>query len=41
MTFAPILSGSSSTGQTTPPSTGTTMGALTALAGSNFYAFTS
>jgi hypothetical protein len=41
ISLAPILSGSSSTGQTTPPTTGTVMGALTANNGFNFYAYTS
>jgi hypothetical protein len=36
---APILCGSSSTSQTTPPAVGTTLGALTATAGHLFYAW--
>jgi hypothetical protein len=36
---APILCGTSSTGQTTPPATGTTLTAITATAGHLFYAW--
>lgn len=36
---APILCGSSSTGQTTPPAAGTALGAITATAGHLFYAW--
>lgn len=38
---APILCGTSSTAQTTPPSTGTTLTALTSSNGYNFYYYTS
>lgn len=37
--IAPVLCGSSSTGQTTPPAVGTTLGALTAMVGQQFYAW--
>jgi hypothetical protein len=39
--YTPALSGTSSTGQTTPPATGTTLAAVSYLAGGRFYAFTS
>jgi hypothetical protein len=39
--LAPILAGTSSTGQTTPPTVGTTMGAITSVAGGRFYGYTS
>jgi len=39
--LSPVLCGSSSAGLTTPPATGTTMGALTGNNGYNFYAYTS
>lgn len=39
--IAPILCGSSSTGQTTPPSAGATMGAITSSGIYNFYGYTS
>lgn len=39
--ITPVLQGSSSTGQTTPPATGTTMGALTNVAADRFWAYTS
>jgi Pectate lyase superfamily protein len=39
--LTPVLAGSSSTGQTTPPSTGTALAALTSAAGGRFYAYTS
>lgn len=39
--LAPILMGSSSTGQSTPPAAGTTMGALAGSAAFDFYAYTS
>jgi hypothetical protein len=38
---APVVAGLSSSGQTTPPSTGTTMGALTANGAWRFYGYTS
>lgn len=37
----PVLCGSSSTGQTTPPSTGTTLTAITSANSYNFYYYTS
>lgn len=39
--LSPVLCGSSSTGQTTPPTPGTTMTALTGAQGYPFYAYTS
>jgi hypothetical protein len=39
--ITPVLSGSSSTAQTTPPAAGSTLATITATAGSNFYAWTS
>jgi hypothetical protein len=41
VSVTPLLAASSSSGQSTPPTTGTTMGALTTQAGKRFYAYTS
>jgi hypothetical protein len=38
---APVLCGSSSTAQTTPPTVGTTMTAMSSAGGYSFYAYTS
>jgi hypothetical protein len=39
--LAPVLSGTSSSGQTTPPATGATLGAVGNVAADRFYAYTS
>jgi hypothetical protein len=39
--LAPILQGTSSTGQTTPPATGATLAAITSVGADRFYAYTS
>ena len=39
--LVPVLSGTSSTGQTTPPATGSTLATITSVVGDHFYAYTS